>query len=111
VHGLTKSNNLSMSAIGTKRMSLVAPHMSAFGGKADMTKRKYPLLQSQLGEKRTCLVARQMSAYDPKRTLADHAAAPFQAVRHALRIIRRVCTIFVKWPPQVIDLIRIRQAS
>ena len=26
-----------MSAIGTKRTSLVAPHMSAFGGKADMT--------------------------------------------------------------------------
>ena len=25
-----------MSAIGTKRTSLVAPHMSAFGGKADM---------------------------------------------------------------------------
>ena len=27
----------SMSAIGTKRTSLVAPHMSAFGDKADMT--------------------------------------------------------------------------
>ena len=26
-----------MSAFGTKRTSLVAPHMSAFGGKADMT--------------------------------------------------------------------------
>ena len=26
-----------MSAIGTKRTSLVAPHMSAFGGRADMT--------------------------------------------------------------------------
>ena len=26
-----------MSAIGTKRTSLVALHMSAFGGKADMT--------------------------------------------------------------------------
>ena len=26
-----------MSAIGTKRTSLVAPHMSAIGGKADMT--------------------------------------------------------------------------
>jgi hypothetical protein len=25
-----------MSAIGTKRTSLVAPHMSAFGGKADI---------------------------------------------------------------------------
>jgi hypothetical protein len=29
-----------MSAIGPKRTSLVAPHMSAFGGKADMA-RKY----------------------------------------------------------------------
>ena len=26
-----------MSAIGPKRTSLAAPHMSAFGGKADMT--------------------------------------------------------------------------
>jgi len=26
-----------MSAIGPKRTSVVAPHMSAFGGKADMT--------------------------------------------------------------------------
>jgi hypothetical protein len=28
---------LRMSAIGTMRASLFAPHMSAFGGKADMT--------------------------------------------------------------------------
>ena len=28
-----------MSAIGTNRTSLVAPHMSAFGGKADMRER------------------------------------------------------------------------
>ena len=28
--------NGGMSAIGTKRTSLVAPHMSAFGSKADM---------------------------------------------------------------------------
>ena len=27
-----------MSAIGTKRTSLVAPHMSAIGGKADMAR-------------------------------------------------------------------------
>ena len=40
-----------MSAIGTKRTSLVALHMSAFGGKADM-----PFCSA-------------MSAYDPKRTL------------------------------------------
>ena len=39
------------SAFGTKRTSLVAPHMSAFGGKADIT-----------------LFCTAMSAYDPKRT-------------------------------------------
>jgi hypothetical protein len=48
--------------------------MSAFGGKADMTKRKYPLLQLQLGVKRTCLVAPHMSAYDPKRTCPPASA-------------------------------------
>ena len=31
-----ESDDVFMSAIGTKRTSLVAPHMSAFGGKADM---------------------------------------------------------------------------
>jgi len=40
-----------MSAFGPKRTSLAALHMSAFGGKADMTKRKYPLLRSLLGGK------------------------------------------------------------
>ena len=39
-----------MSAIGTKRTCLVAPHMSAFGGKADMP-----------------LCTAEMSAFDPKR--------------------------------------------
>jgi hypothetical protein len=62
-----------MSASGPKRTCTAALHMSAFGGKADMTKRKYPLLQSQLGVKRTWAFALQMSAYDPKRTLV----APF----------------------------------
>ena len=42
--------NGGMSAIGTKRTSLVALHMSAFGGKADMA------------------LALHMSAFDPKRT-------------------------------------------
>ena len=41
-----------MSAFGTKRTSLVALHMSAFEGKADMT------------------FAVQMSANDPERTFA-----------------------------------------
>jgi hypothetical protein len=42
--------NGGMSAYGPKRTSLIAPHMSAFGGKADMAPR------------------RKMSACDPKRT-------------------------------------------
>ena len=46
-----------MSAIGTKRTSLVAPHMSAFGGKADMP------------------FAPHMSAFDPKRTLSPFSAS------------------------------------
>jgi hypothetical protein len=61
--------NGGMSAIGPKRTSLVAPHMSAFGGKADMTVCGIPLSRSLLGAKRTCLFAAHMSANDPKRTL------------------------------------------
>jgi hypothetical protein len=57
-----------MSAIGPKRTSLVAPHMSAFGGKADMALCGNSLLRSLLGVKRTCPFALHMSANDPKRT-------------------------------------------
>src|SRR5512132_1608224 len=57
-----------MSAIGPKRTSLAAPHMSAFGGKADMTVCGNPLSRSLLGAKRTCPFALHMSANDPKRT-------------------------------------------
>src|SRR4029453_16477974 len=57
------------SAFGPKRTSLVAPHMSAFGGKADMTIAACLLLRSLLGVKRTWLIATHMSASDPKRTL------------------------------------------
>ena len=64
-----------MSAFGTKRTFLFAPHMSAFRGKADMTIRRCLLLRSLLGVKRTSLCAAQMSANDPKRTLAG----PFPA--------------------------------
>ena len=38
-----------MSAIGTKRTSLVAPHMSAFGGKADIAVAPQCLLLTQSG--------------------------------------------------------------
>ena len=62
-----------MSAFGPKRTSLVAPHMSAFGGEADMTFAACLLLRSLLGAKRTCLFALHMSAFDPKRTLASMA--------------------------------------
>jgi len=58
-----------MSAYGPKQTSASAVHMSAFGGKADMTVCGNPLLRSLLGAKRTCLIALHMSAYDPKQTL------------------------------------------
>jgi hypothetical protein len=57
-----------MSAFGTKQTLAVAPHMSAFGGKADMTFCENPLSRSLLGEERTCPFAAHMSASDPKRT-------------------------------------------
>jgi hypothetical protein len=57
-----------MSAIGPQRTSLFAPHMSAFGVKADMADCGSPLSRSLLGVKRTWPVALHMSAYDPKRT-------------------------------------------
>src|ERR1044072_2988382 len=47
--------------------SLVAPHMSAVGGKADMTGCRCPLLRSLLGLKRTWVFAAQ-TAFDPMRT-------------------------------------------
>jgi hypothetical protein len=56
------------SAYGPKQTSVVAPHMSAFGGKADMTLCGNPLSRSPLGAKRTCLIAAQMSPFDPKWT-------------------------------------------
>jgi hypothetical protein len=66
--------NYGMSAFGPKRTSLVAPHTSAFGCKADMALCGNPLLRSLLGAKRTSLFALHMSANDPKRTLAWMAA-------------------------------------
>jgi hypothetical protein len=60
-----------MSAIGPKQTLRLALHMSAIGGKADMTFARCLLSRSLLGVKRTCLIAAHMSAYDPKRTLAE----------------------------------------
>jgi hypothetical protein len=69
-----------MVAIGPKRTSLVALHMSALGGKADMTRGRCPLLQSQLGVKRTLADAVQMSAFDPKRTLQLFGRDPSRCI-------------------------------
>jgi hypothetical protein len=57
-----------MSAFGPKQTWRIALHMSALGGKADMTVCGNPLSRSLLGVKRTSLFATHMSAYDPKRT-------------------------------------------
>src|SRR5262249_3197855 len=74
VSATTLPTPAAMSAIGPKRTSLVAPHMSAFRGKADMTIWACLLLRSLLGVKRTWVGALHMSAFDPKRTY------PFQSV-------------------------------
>src|SRR5262249_24036488 len=65
-------------AIGPKRTCACATHMSAFGGKADMTVCGNPLSRSLFGAKRTCLLALYMPAFDPKRTLADLHVRRFQ---------------------------------
>src|SRR5262245_11117523 len=56
-----------MSAVGPKQTSASAPHMSAIGGKADMTVCGSLLLRSLLTVRRTSAVALHMSASDPKR--------------------------------------------
>jgi len=76
-----------MSAYGPKRTSVVAPHMSAFGGKADMALCENPLSRSLLGVKRTWLFAAHMSAYDPKRTsTAPHRLPEKRAHREQIRL-------------------------
>src|SRR5262249_51872096 len=65
-----------MSAFGPKQTSVSAPHMSAFGDKADMTVCRSLLSRSLLGLKRTCSVAPHMSAYDPKRTSDRRRSGP-----------------------------------
>ena len=65
--------NGAMSAFGPKQTLPLAPHLSAFGSKADITVCGNPLSRSLLGAKRTSLFALQMSASDPKR-LSCHGA-------------------------------------
>ena len=57
-----------MSAIGTKRTSVFALHMSAFRGKADVVFCGKSAFAVAIGVKRTSLIAAHMSANDPKRT-------------------------------------------
>jgi hypothetical protein len=64
-----------MSALGPKRTSLIAPHMFAFGVRADMAFCGISLSRSLLGVKRTRPIAVRMSAYDPKRTSVGRAGA------------------------------------
>src|SRR6476659_1180224 len=66
------------------------PHMSAFGGKADMTLCGNPLSRSLSGVKRTCLIAARMSAFDPKRTSC--------AALHQLTVLRRETPYLAIWP-------------
>src|SRR5215831_3240380 len=65
---IDRSSITLVSAFGPKRRSLAAPHMSAFGGKADMTVCGCLLSRSLLGVKRTWALAPHTSAFDPKRT-------------------------------------------
>src|SRR5262249_4163580 len=66
-----------MSAFGPKQTWVSALHMSASGGKADMTVCGCLLSRSLLGVKRTCFVALHESASDPKRTLSVHCGNGF----------------------------------
>jgi hypothetical protein len=59
-------------ALGPKQTCASALHMSAFGGKADITFCGNPLSRSLLGAKRTCRFALHMSANDPQRTFVLH---------------------------------------
>src|SRR5262245_19959556 len=63
---------------------MFAPHMSASGGKADMTGCGCPLLRPLPGVKRTCPFALHMSASDPKRTCADTIRELRQCSRKAI---------------------------
>jgi hypothetical protein len=73
-----------MSAIGTKRTSLIAAHMSAFRGKADMVFCGKSAFAVAIGVKRTSLIAAHMSANDPKLT----SLFPFDLSQRVLRSMR-----------------------
>jgi hypothetical protein len=62
-----------MSAFGPKRTFLFAPHMSAFGGKADMTVCGNPLLRSLLGGKADMPFCTACVRLLPKADIAPHS--------------------------------------
>ena len=84
----TSSSSEQMSAIGPKQTWPSAPHMSAFGGKADMTIGTCPLSWSLSGVKQTSLVAAHMSAYDPKRTRQQRPASTIYRILKSIRSVR-----------------------
>ena len=112
--GLSVSR-LSMSAHGPKRTSRLAPHMSAFGGKADMVVCGCLLSRSLLGVERTSLVAPHMSAFDPKQTYFQLTQVNTCVVPDAykfktagrrrlvslIRVIVAIGAAFMLWSPNV----------
>ena len=65
-----------MSAIGPKQTWASALHMSAFGGKADMTICDMSAFAVAIGGKADIACCAHMSAFDPKRTFGG--LLPFQ---------------------------------
>src|SRR5262249_28729421 len=80
-----------MSAFGPKRTSLAAPHMSAFGCKADMAFCGISLLRSLLGVKRTAI---ELAALAPDVILAAGGAV----TGPLLQATRRCRFVFVIIP-------------
>jgi hypothetical protein len=71
-----------MSAIGPKRTSVVAPHMSAFGGKADMTVLRESAFAVAIGGKApTTEVRKRSSAAWSRPGAPKHRGAQFVCTR------------------------------
>jgi hypothetical protein len=86
-----------MSALGPKRTSLVAPHRSAFGGKADIACCGNPLSWSLWGVKRTCFFALHMT-----RSFADVLGQPLR--ERCFDMLKNLCQIgSIKCPLMVLE--------
>src|SRR5262249_30057114 len=85
-----------MSAFGPRQTWASALHMSAFGGKADMTICRCLLSRSLLGVKRTCVAALHESAFDPKRTSFGSAARGYLLRTPRLTILCVLLSVFEK---------------